>query len=144
MKQTGMKNIPDETPVLPSPEHTPDLPPAPPNSFESPPTAPYSYESQRQYALNSPNSFPAVPNNSEDSQYSPPYAPLSPADNQGLDQPQTSVPVDKETILQVDEQKPEENVNGDGNGENSEASNNSNDSKKIILTGDVKEDESKK
>jgi hypothetical protein len=144
MKQSGMKNIPSETPVLPSPEHTPDLPPAPPNSLESPPTAPYSYESQRQYALNSPNSFPGVPNNTPDSKYSPPYAPLSPADNQGLEQPPTSIPADKETILEVNEVKPEENGDGENSeGENSQASNNNN-SKKIILTADVNEDESKK
>ena len=54
-------------------------------------------------------------------------------------QEQTSVPVDKETILEVDEPKPEEK----NEGENSEG-NTSNDSKKIILSTDVNEEESKK
>ena len=56
-------------------------------------------------------------------------------------QPPTSVPADKETILQVDEAKPEENGNGENSeGENSEGSNsNSNSSKKIILSADVNE-----
>ena len=158
--QNKMNNIPDESPVLPSAENSNDLPPAPPNSFESPPTAPNSYESQRQYAFNSPNSFPAVPNNTPDSQYSPPYAPNDQGLAQAVDslkiqnlqngtftpsvdssQPPTSVPADKETILQVDEAKPEENGNGENSeGENSEGSNsNSNSSKKIILSADVNE-----
>ena len=107
-KQIPVHDIPSELPILPSAEHTPELPPAPPNSYESPDYAPLS------------------PANSQDSYNSPDYAPLSPADNQGLDQelkiqipqnlsvsdssqPETSVPVSKESILEVDEPKPEEN-----------------------------------
>jgi hypothetical protein len=105
--------------------------------------------------------------------YSPPYAPLSPASNQGLDQegeplrikipqnfkvttssdsskPESSVPVDKETILQVEEPKPEEKNEGadsEGSSDNSNSSSNSSsssDSKKIILSTDVNENSESK
>ena len=149
MKQNKMNIIPDESPVLPSAEHTPELPPAPPNSYESPDYAPES---------------PAYNQGYSDS---PPYAPNSPVYNPELDEqgqplriqiPQnfnvtptpdslkseTSVPVDKETILQVEEPKPEEKLeggdseNGDSEDKNSEGSNSSN-SKKIILSADLNE-----
>ena len=150
MKQTDMNNIPNESPILPSAERSSELPPAPPNSYESPP-----------YASLSPGYTPRSPSNS--SPESPDYAPESPGygfDSPGYAPPsdqslknqipqnltvsdssqeQTSVPVDKETILEVDEPKPEEK----NEGENSEG-NTSNDSKKIILSTDVNEEESKK
>jgi hypothetical protein len=147
MKQNKMNDIPDELPVLPIADQTSELPPAltpnnTPDSQYSPP-----------YAPNSPGY----------NQESPPYAPNSPGYNQELDQelkiqipqnfkitsssdasqPQTSVPVDKETILQVDEPKPEENGDDEkSDGENSEGSNN-NGSKKIILSTDKNEAETK-
>jgi hypothetical protein len=139
-KQMPIHDIPSELPILPSAEHTPELPPAPPNSYESPDYAPLS------------------PANSQDSYNSPDYAPLSPADNQGLDQelkiqipqnlsvsdssqPETSVPVSKESILEVDEPKPEEKDEE----ENSEGNNsNGNGSKKIILSSDVSENSESK
>ena len=150
MKQTDMNNIPNESPILPSAERSSELPPAPPNSYESPP-----------YASLSPGYTPRSPSNSPPE--SPDYAPESPGygfDSPGYAPPsdqslknqipqnltvsdssqeQTSVPVDKETILEVDEPKPEEK----NEGENSEG-NTSNDSKKIILSTDVNEEESKK
>ena len=154
MKQNKMNVIPDESPILPSAEHTPEIPPVPPNSYESPDYAPLS-----------PASNQGMP-------YSPPYAPLSPASNQGLDQsdeplriqipqnfnvtssstdsskPEASVPVDKETILQVEEPKPEEKNEGadsEGNSDsNSSSDSNSTGSKKIILSTDVNENSESK
>ena len=145
MKQNKMNNIPDESPVLPSADQTPDLPPAltpnnTPDSQYSPPYAPNSPG----YNQDSP---PYAPNSPGYNQDSPPYAPNSPAYNQGLDQElniQTTVPVDKEIILQVDEPKPQENGDDENSeGENSEGNNN-NGSKKIILSTDSSADESKK
>jgi beta-glucanase (GH16 family) len=142
-----MKNIPNESPILPSAEHSPELPPAPPNSYDSPGYAPNSPG----YAPNSPgyviDNFPGnTPGNA------PGYTPGLDEEGQPLkiqipqnviltpssdsSQPPTSVPVDKETILEVDEPKPEEK----NEGENSEGnSGSSNDSKKIILSADVNE-----
>jgi hypothetical protein len=150
-KQNQMIVIPSESPVLPSGENTPELPPVPPNSFESPDYAPLSPAFNQEFS-DSPGYAPL----------SPGYAPLSPAFNQGdqessiqvpqnfntadSSKPESSVPVDKEIILQVEEPKPEEknedeNSEGDSNNSNS----NSNDSKKIILSTDVSENsESKK
>jgi hypothetical protein len=146
-KQKTMAGVPDESPELPSPEQTPDLPPAPPNSVDSQYSPPYA-----------PNS-PAYNYNSPD------YAPNSPAYNQGLvqevqplkiDIPQNvnvtssdsskvqfaapAVPVENESILEVDT-KPEEDLKTEASNSNN---NNSNDSKKIILGTDGNEDESKK
>jgi DNA-directed RNA polymerase II subunit RPB2 len=150
-KQNPMIIIPSESPVLPSGENTPELPPVPPNSYESPDYAPLSPAFNQEFS-DSPGYAPL----------SPGYAPLSPAFNQGdqessiqvpqnfntadSSKPESSVPVDKEIILQVEEPKPEEknedeNSEGDSNNSNS----NSNDSKKIILSTDVSENsESKK
>ena len=152
MKQNQIIQLPVESPVIPSVEKSLDVPPVPPNSYESPDYAPLSPADSR--------GFPD----------SPDYAPLSPADNQGFpdspgynqgfdqdgqplriqipqnytvssssdsSQPEASVAVDKETILEVDEPKPEEKNEGENN-----ESNNSGDSKKIILSDTVNESSS--
>jgi DNA-directed RNA polymerase II subunit RPB2 len=150
-KQKAMIAAPDESPVLPSPEQTPDLPPAPDNSPDSQYSPPYA-----------PNS-PAYNYNSPD------YAPNSPAYNQGLvqevqplkiDIPQNvnvtssdsselkfavpAAPVENESILEV-ETKPEEDLKTEASNSNNNGNDsNSNDSKKIILTANANVDESNK
>jgi len=147
-KQKAMVGVPDESPELPSPEKTPDLPPAPNNSPDSQYSPPYA-----------PNS-PAYNYNSPD------YAPNSPAYNQGLDQEGQSLKIDipqnvnvtpsnysevqlqapaapreNESILEVDT-KPEEDLRTEAS--NSNNNGDSNESKKIILKTDVNSDETEK
>ena len=154
LKQNDMKNIPNESPILPSAEHSPELPPAPPNSYDSPGYAPLSPADNQGLPPVPPNSPNYVIDNSPGNTpgNAPGYTPGLDEEGQPLkiqipqnviltpssdsSQPPTSVPVDKETILEVDEPKPEEK----NEGENSEGnSGSSNDSKKIILSADVNE-----
>jgi DNA-directed RNA polymerase II subunit RPB2 len=158
MKQNDMKNIPNESPILPSADRSPELPPAPPNSYESPgyaPNSPGYAPNSPGYAPNSPgyapNSPGYAPNSPGYAPNSPGYAPNSPGYAPGTpsnsppqilidaSQPPTSIPVDKETILEVDEPNPEEKNEGENEGENSEGNSSSNDSKKIILSTEVNE-----
>jgi hypothetical protein len=135
MKQNQVINLPDESPIIPSAEHTPELPPVPPNSYESPDYAPLSPADSKGFP-DSPDYAPLSPADNQGFPDSPGYAPNSPGYNSGLDQevqPQTSIPVDKESILQVDEPKSEEKLEG----ENNESNSSSGDSKKIILEAPV-------
>jgi DNA-directed RNA polymerase II subunit RPB2 len=140
MKQNQIIKLPVESPVIPSAEHTPDMPPVPPNSYESPDYAPLS-PADNQGVLDSPgyahNSPDYAPNSPDYAHNSPDYAPDSPGYAANLPdslKPEASVPVDKETILEVDEAKPEEKNEGENN-----ESNSSSDSKKIILSDNVNE-----
>ena len=154
LKQNDMKNIPNESPILPSAEHSPELPPAPPNSYDSPGYAPLSPADNQGLPPVPPNSPNYVIDNSPGNTpgNAPGYTPGLDEEGQPLriqipqnviltpssdsSQPPTSIPVDKETILEVDEPKPEEK----NESENSEGnSGSSNDSKKIILSADVNE-----
>jgi DNA-directed RNA polymerase II subunit RPB2 len=141
-KQKKMIDVPDESPMLPSPQQTPELPPVPNNSPDSQYSPPYAPNSPA-YNPDFPSQLPLVPSNTPDSQYSPDYAPNSPAYNQGLLQEgQFAVPgapVENESILEVDT-KPEEDLKTEASNSN----NNGNDSKKIILGTNGNEDESKK
>jgi len=166
-KQQKYVDVPDETPVLPSPEQTPPLPPGPnpsPDSQYSPPYAPLSPA----YNPNSPGYAPLSPGYNPDS---PGYAPLSPGYNP--DSPNSSqkydsdvykslkiqipqnfsvssdssqsntltqplVPVENESILEV-ETKPAEDLKTEASNSN----NNSNESKKIILSTGTNEEPSK-
>ena len=138
MKQNQVINLPDESPIIPSAEHTPELPPVPPNSYESPDYAPLSpadnqgFPGSPDYAPNSPGYNPGLDQEGQPLKIQIPqnYVVSSSSDSS---QPQTSIPVDKESILQVDEPKPEEKPEG----ENNEGNSSSGDSKKIILEAPV-------
>ena len=112
-KQKDIVGVPNEYPILPSPPEQSE-----PNSLESPPYAPNSLESP-----------PYAPNSLE----SPPYAPNS-QEPLKIQIPQNSEPIEKESILEV-ESKSEEDLKTEASNSNN---NNTNESKKIILTNDVK------
>ena len=153
-KQKKMIGVPDESPILPSPEQSQSLsgesPPYAPNQ-DSPPYAPNSPVNSQEsppYAPNSPpyvnsqESPPYAPNSPINSPDSPPYAPNSqePLNIQSPPTPpQKSVPIDKESILEV-ETEPAESLKTEASNSNN---NNNNDSKKIILSTDTNEAESK-
>jgi DNA-directed RNA polymerase II subunit RPB2 len=155
-KQNQAIKLPNESPIIPSAEHSHELPPAPPNSLESPDYAPLS-PAENQGLYNSPDYAPLSPAENQGLYNSPDYAPNSPGYNPGSEntegqpsrsqnpqnytlspssdasQPQTSVPVDKESILEVEELKSEEKNEGENN------SGSNGDNKKIILTDTVNE-----
>jgi DNA-directed RNA polymerase II subunit RPB2 len=141
-KQNQAIKLPNESPIIPSAEHSHELPPAPPNSLESPDYAPLS-PAENQGLYNSPDYAPNSPGYNPGSEntegqpsrsQNPQNYTLSPSSD--ASQPQTSVPVDKESILEVEELKSEEKNEGENN-ENNSGSNG--DNKKIILTDTVNE-----
>jgi hypothetical protein len=173
-KQKKMIGVPDESPILPSPEqseslsnepNSPQYPPnSPPyaNSQESPPyppnSPPYADNQESPPYANSQES-PPYANSQEsppyaNSQESPPYAnnqespPYPPNSQESLNiqppppPPQNFLPLDKESILEV-ETEPAENLKTEASNSNSNSNNNNNDSKKIILSSDKNEAESK-
>jgi len=146
-KQKKMIGVPDESPILPSPEqseslsnepNSPQYPPnSPPyaNSQESPPYAnsqespPYANSQESPPYANNQESPPYPPNSQESLNIQPPPLP-----------PQNFLPLDKESILEV-ETEPAENLKTEAS--NSNSNSNNNDSKKIILSSDKNEAESK-
>ena len=150
-KQKTLVGVPDESPELPSPEKTPDLPPVPPNSVDSQYSPPYAPNSPA-YNPDFPSPLPLVPDNTPDSQYSPPYAPDIPQninvmpsnslEAQSVALATQAAPVENESILDVDT-KAEEDLRTEASNSN-DNNGNSNDSKKIILGTDANKDESEK
>jgi DNA-directed RNA polymerase II subunit RPB2 len=163
-KQKPMIGIPDEQPVLPSPEQSQPLSSVPDNSQDlqySPDYAPNSpvYYEDTYKDLNVPvpqNNIRIIPAQSS-AENSPDYAPNSPVyyedtykalnipvpqNNIRIIPSQTLAPIENESILDVEtKSEPSEKENTENNDNNS---NNSNESKKIILTTDVNKDDNDK
>jgi hypothetical protein len=128
MKQKQIIQLPVESPIVPSADHTPEVPPAPHNSYDSPGYAPNSPG----YAPNSPGYNPVLENvEGEPLKIQVPQNfNVSSSDSS---QPPTSIPTDKETILEVEPKLEEKNEGEADEGKSS------NDSKKIILSADINE-----
>jgi hypothetical protein len=145
-KQNQVIKLPNESPLLPSAEHTSELLSTPPNSKLSPDYAPLSPADNQGFTDYPPNSpgynspgynspgynleLESVEDNSFKIQNPQNYSVTSAADSS---QSEVSIPTDKETILEVDEPKLEEKNEGENNEDNSS------DSKKIILSNNLNE-----
>jgi len=170
LKQKPMIGIPDEQPILPSleidipkisdtniqeqysPDYAPNSPGYAPNSPGYAPNSPGYAPNSPGYAPNSPGYAPNSPSYAPNS---PGYAPNSPVYNEetyktlNIPMPQNNItqstvplktlaPIENESILEVEsepESEPSEKEKNDSNNSNT------NESKKIILTSDVNENE---
>jgi hypothetical protein len=144
MKQNQVIKLPNESPVIPSAENSLEIPPVPPNSYESPDYAPLSPANSQglldspDYAPNSPGYNPVLNQEGEPLRIQIPQNYKVSSSLSDSSQQETSLPVDKETILEVNEPKSEENVEGENN-EGSTSTSSSGGSKKIILSDTVNE-----
>jgi DNA-directed RNA polymerase II subunit RPB2 len=149
-KQKKIIDIPDESPVLPSPEQSQSLPPVPnntPDSNYSPPYAPnlpaYNPEQSPPLPLvpsNTPVSSSYLANSQELLNFQNTQN-VTPDSSQLQTATQMGSQVENESILEV-ETKPAEDLKTEASNSNNNGGNDN--SKKIILTTNTNEDESNK